>query len=192
MRHLYVELAVPDELAEGTDPVELADLVLDTDVDIKQARWYPMGFDVPNTLTHVGWLNPNSGALHRNKMDLEPGDDWVRLYMYDPAQFAQVDGGVHCATLAEALEQATYKVSFTLHTGERVRLVREEVDCCAGETAFVLRPFVDELRAALVDKGVPADAAASLAGMVTGWEQDVIDRAPEGAVAEETMPLDDT
>lgn len=192
MRRLYVELAVPDDFADA-HPLDLAlSMLADTDAVVQRARWYPMGFDVPNTLTHVGWLNPDSGALHRNKMDLEPGDDWVRLYMYDPAQFAQVDGGVHCATLADALEQATYKVTFMLHTGEQVRLVREEVDCCAGETAFVLRPFVDELRAALVDKGVPADAAASLAGMVTGWEQDVIDRAPEGAVAEETMPLDDT
>lgn len=160
MRRLYVELAVPDNLADG-DAVELADLVLDNSVDIKRARWYPMGYDVPNALTRVGWLNPNSGVLHRAKMDTHPGPDWVPLFLYDPAQFAQVDGGEHCATLAEALATATHKVSFKLHTGERVRLVRESVDC-TGETAFVLRPFGDELRSALIAHGASDEVLAAL------------------------------
>lgn len=33
------------------------------------------------TLQHVGWLNPASGVLHRNKMDLTPGPDWEKLYV---------------------------------------------------------------------------------------------------------------
>lgn len=169
MRRLYVELEVPDDLADSTSARDFAlALFVDSDAVVHGARWYPMGFDVPNALTHVGWLNPDSGALHRNKMDLEPGDDWVRLYMYDPAQFAQVDGGLHCATLADALAQARYKVSFNLHTGERVRLVRETVDCGAGEVAFVLRQFADEFAEALAGEDVPDETLAALtkAGLI--------------------------
>lgn len=30
---------------------------------------------------HVGWLNPTSGVLHRNKMDLHTGPDWEKVYV---------------------------------------------------------------------------------------------------------------
>lgn len=36
-------------------------------------------------MVHIGWFNPSSGALHRNKMDLYPGRDWERVYLLRPA-----------------------------------------------------------------------------------------------------------
>lgn len=200
MKRLYVELEVPDNVDANPIDAFLTE-VAHGNLTITRARWYPMGYDVPNALTHVGWLNPTSGALHRNKMDLHPGPDWARVFLYDPAQFAQVDGGKHCATLAEALRRATWKVSFNLHTGERVRLVRQDMN---GEVAFVLRPFVDDLRDELVARGVSAEVAGSLARMADGgWEQSVLDGGPGAVgrvaghlaealdVAEVTMSLDD-
>lgn len=30
---------------------------------------------------HIGWLNPNSGMLHRHKFDLHPGPNWEKVYV---------------------------------------------------------------------------------------------------------------
>lgn len=67
----------------------------------------------------------------------------------------QVDGGEYVATLKEALEKAEYKVSFTLPSGERMRLVRW--DMVREPAPWQYEPFEDELREALRGQGLPED-----------------------------------
>jgi len=164
---LLLQLDLP--AAPGTDPVDVAaELLSDNGARLVSARWAKHGLDpVPEGLTHIGWFNPNSGVMHRNKMDLRPGDEWSKVYLYgqgDHRRLIQVDGGEHCSTLGQAFERAEHKVTFTLPTtGEYVRLVREPVDC-GGQTAWVFRNVKDELRDGLVALGASQEVIDALTG----------------------------